>query len=375
MLILVNYNPKGERISMKRIYNFNPGPATLPLEVLETVTKEMTNYKDSGMSITEISHRSDLYQEMHDQTKADLKDLMKLDDDKEIVFIQGGATLQFTMVPLNLLMPEDKMMVLNTGSWTKKAYAEAKKFARAEYLDSSEDQAFSYVPKIDQSKITDDTRYLHICTNNTIYGTRVKPENLEGIEVPLVADMSSNIMSEVYNYNLFDIFYAGAQKNLGPAGVTLVVLKKDIIKETRTLPVYLEYKTFLEKDSLYNTPPVFAIYVVGLVAKWLKAQGGIEAMEEINKKKAKLIYDFIDNSKIFNNNINPEDRSLMNVVFVTGKDQLDAEFVKGALDRGLGGLKGHRSVGGMRASLYNAMPYEGVEALVDYMKEFESKWA
>lgn len=356
---------------MKRIYNFGPGPATLPVEVLEEAAKEMINYQDTGMSVMEISHRSNIYEEIQGETKATLKELMKLKDDREILFIQGGATMQFAMAPLNLLMPEDTMTVLNTGTWTKKALSEAKKFAKVEVLDSSEEAGFTYVPKIDESKISKESRYLHLCTNNTIYGTRIKPENLEGIKTPLVADMSSNILSEVYDFNQFDLFYAGAQKNLGPAGVTIVVLKKDILGETRTLPTYMDYKTFLDSDSLYNTPPVYSIYICGKVAKWLKAKGGVEAMEKVNKEKAGILYEFIDNSKIFKNNVAAEDRSIMNVVFVTGDKDLDAEFVKGAKAHGLEGLKGHRSVGGMRASIYNAMPLEGVEALIDYMKKFE----
>ena len=225
---------------MNRVYNFGPGPATLPLEVLEEAAKEMTNYQNTGMSMMEISHRSKEYQAIHDETKATLKELLKLDDDREILFIQGGATMQFTMVPLNLLMPDDTATFLDTGSWTKKAYAEAKKFAKVEILASSADKNYSYIPEIDESKISKDSKYLHLCTNNTIYGTRIKPENLKGLKTPLVADMSSNFMSEVYDFNQFDLFYAGAQKNLGPSGVTVVVMKKDLIKETRTLPVYME---------------------------------------------------------------------------------------------------------------------------------------
>lgn len=360
---------------MKRVYNFGPGPATLPLEVLEEAAKEMTNYKNTGMSVMEISHRSPEYQEMQDETKRTLKELMNLEDDREILFIQGGATLQFSMVPLNLLMPEDTASFLITGSWAKKTYEEAKKFANAEILDSSEDKNFTYVPKIDESKISKDSKYLHLCTNNTIYGTRIPPQNLVGLTTNLVADMSSNFMSEMYDFNQFDLFYGGAQKNLGPAGVSVVVLKKDLLKDTRTIPIYLDYKTHLKSDSLYNTPPVYSIYICGKVAKWLKEQGGIEGIEKANKEKAKLLYDFIDNSKIFRNDVVHEDRSLMNAVFVTGDENLDSEFVKGAKERGLEGLKGHRSVGGMRASIYNAMPLEGVEALVDYMKDFETKRA
>lgn len=360
---------------MKRIYNFGAGPATLPVEVLEEAANEMIDYRNTGMSVMEISHRSSVYEEIQDETKKTLKELMKLEDDREILFIQGGATLQFSMVPLNLLMPEDTATFLNTGSWTKKAYSEAKKFAKVEYLDSSEEANFTYVPKIDESKISPDSKYLHLCTNNTIYGTRIKPENLIGITTPLVADMSSNFMSEVYDFNQFDLIFAGAQKNLGPAGVTIVIMKKDLIQETREMPIYLDYKTHLDSDSLYNTPPVYSIYICGKVAKWLKAQGGIEAIEVVNKEKAKILYDFIDNSKIFKNPIVPEDRSIMNAVFVTGDENLDAEFVKGTKAKGLEGLKGHRSVGGMRASIYNAMPIEGVKALVEYMKEFESQRA
>lgn len=356
---------------MERIYNFGAGPAGLAQEVLEEAAGEMLNYQGMGMSIMEASHRSQAYQDVHDETKSLLKELMNLADDREILFLQGGATLQFAMVPLNLLMEEDKASYLLTGSWAKKAYSEAKKFAQVEVLASSEENGFTYIPEIDGTKMSPDSKYLHICTNNTIYGSRIRSEKLEGFDRPLVADMSSNILGESYDYNKFDLFYAGAQKNLGPAGVTIVGIKKDLVGQTRSLPTYLQYKTFIEKDSLYNTPPVYVIYMVGKVAKWLKAQGGVEAIEKINREKAKMLYDFIDNSKVFKNNIAQEDRSLMNVVFVTGDENLDKDFIAGANARGLSGLKGHRSVGGMRASIYNAMPVDGVKALVDYMKEFE----
>lgn len=362
---------------MKKIYNFSAGPSTLPVEVLEKAQKEMLDYKNSGMSVMEMSHRSSLYDEIHNEAKEDLMELMGLDEDYELLFLQGGGSTQFAMIPMNLLNKDDIASYLITGSWADKAYKEAKKFAKPEILASSKEDIYTYIPEIDESKMNEKSKFLYLCVNNTIYGTRISPEKIGKLNKPLVADISSNILSEKYDYNKFDLVFAGAQKNLGPAGVTIVALKKDLIKETREeIPTMLSYKTHADKNSLYNTPPCFAIYVTGLVAKWIKKMGGVEAMEEINKEKSKLLYDFIDNSSLYKNNVKLEDRSLMNIVFVTGDAELDAKFVKGAKEKGLENLKGHRTVGGMRASIYNAMPIEGVKALIDYMKDFEreNRW-
>lgn len=357
---------------MKRIYNFSAGPSTLPVEVLEKAQKEMLDYNNSGMSVMEMSHRSSFYDDIHKEAKKDLIELMGLSDDYELLFLQGGGSTQFAMIPMNLLDKEDVASYLITGSWADKAYKEAKKFAKPEILASSKEDNYTYIPEIKEEEMDVNSKFLYLCVNNTIYGTRIAPEKIEKLTKPLVADISSNILSEKYDYNKFDLVFAGAQKNLGPAGVTIVALKKDLIKEAREdIPTMLSYKTHADKDSLYNTPPCYSIYVTGLVAKWIKKMGGVEGIEERNKEKAKLLYDFIDNSKIFKNNIKVEDRSLMNVVFVTGNDELDAKFVKGAKEKGLENLKGHRTVGGMRASIYNAMPIEGVKALIDYMKDFE----
>jgi len=357
---------------MKRIYNFSAGPSALPVEVLEKAQSEMLNYKNSGMSVMEMSHRSSVYGDIHAEAKADLKKLMCLNDDYEILFLQGGGSTQFAMIPMNLLNKDDVASYLITGSWAEKAYKEAKKFANVEILDSSKEDTYTYIPEIDETKMDKDSKFLYMCVNNTIYGTRISRELINKLTKPLVADISSNILSEKYDYNKFDLVFAGAQKNLGPAGVTIVALKKDLIGETREdIPTMLKYKTHLDKDSLYNTPPCYSIYITGLVCKWIKKMGGVEQMEKRNLEKANLLYDFIDNSTLYKNNIKKEDRSLMNVVFVTGNDELDAKFVKGAKEKGLENIKGHRSVGGMRASIYNAMPIEGVKALIDYMKDFE----
>ena len=359
---------------MKRIYNFSAGPAMLPMEVLEESKKDMLSYKGCGMSVMEMSHRSPEYSEIHQETKTLLKELLKVDENHEILFLQGGASSQFSMVPMNLLDPKDKAAYVITGSWAKKAYKEALLFGDISILATSEDKSFNYIPDIKVDEIDPKTRYLYLCTNNTIYGTRISPSLINSIKTPalLVGDMSSNILSEDYDMNRFDLAFAGAQKNLGPSGLTLVVVRKDIFnKEKGSLPTMFDYRTHIEKDSLYNTPPCYSIYICGLVAKWLKNLGGVKEIEKINREKSKLLYDFIDNSRLFKNEIKEEDRSLMNVVFITGNKNLDESFVKGAKEKGLINLKGHRSVGGMRASIYNAMPLEGVSALIDYMKDFE----
>lgn len=357
---------------MTKIYNFSAGPACLPQEVLAQAQDELLNYQASGMSVMEMSHRSSTYDLIHNKTIEDLRELLALGDDYEVLLLQGGGSSQFAMVPLNLLSADDVASYVLTGSWAKKAYKEASKFAQVEVLASSEDEDFSYIPEIDPSKMDPSSIYIHLCTNNTIYGSRISPEKISAIQAPLVADMSSNILSEAYDMTQFDLVYAGAQKNLGPAGVTVVIIKKGLeMGKREDLAAMADYQTHIGKNSLYNTPPTYPIYILGLVAKWVKNQGGILAMEEKNKAKASLLYDTIDNSKVFKCKTRPEDRSLMNVVFSTGQDEMDAAFIKGAEKMGLLNLKGHRSTGGIRASIYNAMPLEGVQALVDFIKDFD----
>lgn len=359
---------------MKRVYNFSAGPATMPVEVLEEAAREMVNYKGYGSSVMELSHRSAEYEEIHQETKNLLKELMNLDDKHEILFLQGGASSQFHMLPMNILNKDDRATYLITGSFAKKAYKEAKNFGQIDILASSEDDNFTYIPEINENTIAKDSKYLYLCTNNTIYGSRIDPKKIENLNSNLVADMSSNILSEEYDMNKFKIAFAGAQKNLGPSGLTIVVVEKDFIEENKKdLPSMLSYPTLLEKDSMYNTPPCYSIYICGLIAKWMKNMGGVKKIEELNREKAKLLYDFIDNSKLYKNNIKKEDRSLMNVVFVTGDEDLDKEFVKEARAANIVNIKGHRSAGGMRASIYNAMPIDGVKYLINFMKEFESQ--
>lgn len=357
---------------MNRIYNFSAGPAMMPVEVLEEAAKEMLNYKGCGSSVMELSHRSAEYKEIHEEAKNLLKELMNLDDKHEILFLQGGASSQFYMLPMNILNKEDRASYLITGSWAKKAYKEAKYFGQIDILTSSEDDNFTYIPEINENNIAKESKYLYLCTNNTIYGTRIDPKTIKNLKSNIVVDMSSNILSEEYDMNQFKIAFAGAQKNLGPSGLTVVVVEKDFIEENKKdLPSMLNYTTHLEKNSMYNTPPCYSIYMCGLVAKWMKNMGGVKKLEELNREKAKLLYDFIDNSNLYKNNIKKEDRSLMNVVFVTGDEELDKEFVKEAKAANIVNIKGHRSVGGMRASIYNAMPIEAVEYLINFMKDFE----
>lgn len=357
---------------MERVFNFSAGPSTLPVGVLEEAARDMVNYKGTGLSVMEMSHRSSSYGDIQAKAKEDFMDLFQVGQDYDLLFLQGGGSSQFAMVPLNLLQREDKADYLVTGSWAKKAYEEAKKYADVEVLASSKEDNFTYIPKIEVEKIRPGAKFLYLCTNNTIYGTRISPEKVNEVNYPLVADMSSNILSEEYDMTKFDLVFAGAQKNIGPAGLTLVLLKKDLLGRAQDIcPTMFNYGTHQEKDSMYNTPPCYNIYISGLVAQWIKDQGGLKAIEEMNKEKAALLYDFLDNSKLFSNPVRKEDRSLMNVVFVTGDKDLDGEFVAQAKKAGLENLKGHRSVGGMRASIYNAMPLEGVKKLVDFMKEFE----
>lgn len=357
---------------MERVYNFSAGPAVLPEEVLKQASQEMLNYKNSGMSVMEMSHRGKEFTEIIDTAKNDLRKIMNIPDNYEVLFLQGGASLQFAMIPINL-MKNKKADYVHTGQWTKKAIAEAKKVGTVNIVASSEDKNFTYIPKLDKDKFSKDADYFYIVTNNTIYGTVY--ENLPDTgNVPLVADMSSNILSEEIDVSKFGVIFAGAQKNIGPAGLTIVIIRKDLIADLEdSVPTLLRYKTHVDAKSLFNTPPSYSIYMAGLVFKWIKDLGGVEKVEKINKEKAAILYDYIDQSELFKSPVVKENRSLMNVPFVTGDAEMDAKFIKEAAEKGLKTLKGHRTVGGMRASIYNAMPVEGVKALVEFMKEFEAK--
>lgn len=354
-----------------RVYNFNPGPATLPLEVLKEAQAEFLNFNNSGMSILEISHRAKQYAEVHAKAKADIKELMDLGDDYEVLFCQGGASTQFAMVPLNFASKEHPGNYVLSGSFATKAYKEAELLGVGEIAASSKDREFRHIPTQDELKINPEAAYVHLCYNNTIYGTEYHyVPDTKG--VPLFADMSSDMLSRPVDFKKFDLIYAGVQKNLGPAGVVLVVAKKELLaKSPETLPTMFRYSTFLKKDSLYNTPPAFCIYMVGKVAAWIKAQGGLAEMEKRNKKKAALLYDAIDNSNgFYRGHADKDSRSFMNVTFRLPNEELEAKFVAEALANGLSGVKGHRSVGGMRASIYNAMPYEGALKLAEFMDKF-----
>jgi len=358
---------------VERVYNFSAGPSALPVEVLEKAASEMVNYGDAGMSVMEMSHRSAAFADILARTKADYKELMGVPDDYEILFLQGGGSMQFAMVALNLMNKNHKSDYILTGNWAKKAYQEAVRYGDAKAIASSADKTFTYIPKITPDMMRADADYLYICVNNTIYGTRFRPDNLpQNGNVPLIADMSSNILSEVYDVSKFGLIFAGAQKNMGPAGVCAVIIRKDLIGNAMDItPTMLNYQTHADNDSCFNTPPCYSIYICGLVYQWVKKMGGVPAMEAINKAKAAKLYDFLDNSSMFKGTVVAEDRSLMNVPFVTGDKDLDAKFVKEAKAAGLENLKGHRTVGGMRASIYNAMPEAGVRALIDFMKKFE----
>ncbi len=354
-----------------RVYNFNPGPATLPLEVLKEAQAEFLNFNNSGMSILEISHRAKQYAEVHAKAKADIKELMGLGDDYEVLFCQGGASTQFAMVPLNFASKEHPGNYVLSGSFATKAYKEAELLGVGEIAASSKDREFRHIPTQDELKINPEAAYVHLCYNNTIYGTEYHyVPDTKG--VPLFADMSSDMLSRPVDFKKFDLIYAGVQKNLGPAGVVLVVAKKELLaKSPETLPTMFRYSTFLKKDSLYNTPPAFCIYMVGKVAAWIKTQGGLAEMEKRNKKKAALLYDAIDNSNgFYRGHADKDSRSFMNVTFRLPNEELEAKFVAEALANGLSGVKGHRSVGGMRASIYNAMPYEGALKLAEFMDKF-----
>lgn len=356
---------------MNRVYNFSAGPSMLPIEVLEKASKEMTNYNNTGMSVMEMSHRSAAYQDIIDTAEKTLREIMNIPDNYKVLFLQGGASTQFAMIPLNLLTGSKKADYVNTGAWSKKAIAEAKKYGEVNVVASSEDKTFTYIPELDKETFTKDADYFHITSNNTIYGTKFNELPDVG-DVPIVADMSSNILSEKVDVNKYGVIYAGAQKNMGPAGVTVVIVREDLIGDPQDItPTMLKYKTHSDKGSMFNTPPTYSIYVAGMVFEWIKELGGIGAIQKRNEEKAKLIYDYLDSSKLFKGTVAQKDRSLMNIPFVLPTDELNAEFIKEAADRGMVNLKGHRTVGGMRASIYNAMPVEGVKKLVDFMKEFE----
>lgn len=356
---------------MNRVYNFSAGPSMLPIEVLEKASKEMTNYNNTGMSVMEMSHRSAAYQDIIDTAEKTLREIMNIPDNYKVLFLQGGASTQFAMIPLNLLTGSKKANYVNTGAWSKKAIAEAKKYGEVNVVASSEDKTFTYIPELDKETFTKDADYFHITSNNTIYGTKFNELPDVG-DVPIVADMSSNILSEEVDVSKYGVIYAGAQKNMGPAGVTVVIIREDLIGDPQDItPTMLKYKTHSDKGSMFNTPPTYSIYVAGMVFEWIKELGGIGAIQKRNEEKAKLIYDYLDSSKLFKGTVAQKDRSLMNIPFVLPTDELNAEFIKEAADRGMVNLKGHRTVGGMRASIYNAMPVEGVKKLVDFMKEFE----
>lgn len=358
---------------MSRVYNFSAGPAVLPEEVLREAAEEMMDYRGCGMSVMEMSHRSKVFDDIIKEAEQDIRDLMNIPDNYKVLFLQGGASQQFAAIPMNL-MRNKKAGYIVTGQWAKKAYQEAKLYGEAIELASSADETFSYIPDCSDLDIPDDLDYVYICENNTIYGTKFKTlPNTKGKD--LVADVSSCFLSEPIDVSKYAVVYGGVQKNVGPAGMVIVIIREDLIRDDVLpgTPTMLKYKTQADADSLYNTPPCYTIYICGKVFKWLKKMGGLEAMKELNEKKAKILYDFLDESQMFKGTVRKEDRSLMNVPFVTGDADLDAKFVAEAKAAGFENLKGHRTVGGMRASIYNAMPIEGVEKLVEFMKDFEAK--
>ena len=360
-------------MNYNRTFNFSAGPAMMPECVLEEIRDEMMNYRGSGMCVMEMSHRSPEFMEIAAEAEKDLRELMNIPDNYKVLFLQGGAHQQFAMVPMNLMKNKVADYIV-TGQWAKKAWKEAQLYGKANAIASSEDATFSYIPDCSDLPISEDADYVYICENNTIYGTKFKTlPNTKG--KLLVSDVSSCFLSEPVDVTKYGIIYGGVQKNIGPAGVVIVIIREDLITEDTIpgTPTMLKYKTHADNGSMYNTPPAYGIYVCGKVFKWLKKQGGLEAMKEYNEKKAAVLYDFLDQSKLFKGTVRKEDRSLMNVPFVTGDKDLDAKFVKEAEAAGFVNLKGHRSVGGMRASIYNAMPIEGVEKLVAFMKAFEKE--
>ncbi|HCW23641.1 MAG TPA: 3-phosphoserine/phosphohydroxythreonine aminotransferase [Lachnospiraceae bacterium] len=358
---------------MGRVYNFSAGPAMLPEEVLKTAQAELLDYHGTGMSVMEMSHRSKAFDDIIKKAEADFRTLVGVPDNYKVLFLQGGGWTQFAEVPMNL-MKHHKAGYIVTGNWAKKAYEEAGKYGEAVKLASSEDKNYTYIPDCSDLPITPDMDYVYICENNTIYGTEYfKLPNTKGVD--LVADVSSCFLSRPIDVKKYGLFFGGVQKNVGPAGCAIVVIRDDLIRDDLPdyVPTMLRYKTQADKDSLFNTPPCWQIYICGLVFQWLLKNGGLTAMAQKNEAKAKIFYDYLDESKLFTGTVRKQDRSLMNAPFVTGDKDLDAEFVREAAEQGLVSLKGHRTVGGMRASMYNAMPVEGVEKLVAFMKEFEAK--
>ena len=358
---------------MSRVYNFSAGPAVLPEEVLKEVADEMMDYRGCGMSVMEMSHRSKMFDDIIKEAEKDLRELMHIPDNYKVLFLQGGASQQFAMIPMNLMKNRVADYIV-TGQWAKKAWQEAQKYGKANKIASSEDKTFSYIPDCSDLPVSEDADYVYICENNTIYGTKYKelPNTKGNI---LVSDVSSCFLSEPIDVTKYGLVYGGVQKNIGPAGMVIAIIREDLITEDVLpgTPTMLTYKTHADAGSLYNTPNCFCIYVCGKVFKWLKKMGGLEAMKERNEKKAAILYDFLDQSEMFHGTVEKKDRSLMNVPFVTGDKELDAKFVKESQEAGFENLKGHRTVGGMRASIYNAMPMEGVEALVAFMKKFEEE--
>ena len=356
---------------MARVFNFSAGPAVLPEEVLREAAAEMLDYRGTGMSVMEMSHRSRPFQEIIETAESDLRELMGIPDNYKVLFLQGGASQQFAMIPMNLMKNRVADYII-TGQWAKKAWQEAQKYGKANAVASSADKTFTYIPDCSDLPISENADYVYICENNTIYGTKFHElPNTKGR--PLVADVSSCFLSEPVDVSRYGMIYGGVQKNIGPAGVVIVIIRDDLITEDVLpgTPTMLQYKIHADNGSLYNTPPAYGIYICGKVFQWLKARGGLEAMKQYNEQKAKILYDFLDESKLFHGTVVKKDRSLMNVPFVTGDKELDARFVKEAEAAGFVNLKGHRTVGGMRASIYNAMPIEGVEKLVAFMAEFE----
>ncbi len=356
-----------------RVYNFSAGPAILPEEVLTKAAAEMLEYGTSGQSVMEMSHRSKEYQAIIDSVEAKLRDLMNIPENYKVLFLQGGASSQFAMIPLNLMNKNGKADFVLTGQWANKAYQEASRYGKCNAVASSKDKTFSYIPELDKSKFDPEADFFHICYNNTIYGTRFNELPDTG-DVPIIADMSSCILSEPVDVSKYGMIYAGAQKNMGPAGLTVVIIREDLIGNAMDItPTMFNYQIHADNGSMYNTPPTYGIYILGLVLDWVAEKGGLEAMAKYNAEKAAILYDFLDGSKLFKATVQGKDRSLMNVPFVTGNEELDAKFVSEAKKAGLINIKGHRSVGGMRASIYNAMPIDGVKALVEFMRKFEAE--
>ncbi|MGL4789959.1 MAG: 3-phosphoserine/phosphohydroxythreonine transaminase [Anaerotignaceae bacterium] len=359
---------------MNRVFNFSAGPSMLPLEVLEKAQKEFITYGNSGMSVMEMSHRSKDYENIIFGAEATLKELMNIPDNYSVLFLQGGGSTQFAMVPLNL-MQNKKADYVKTGQWSKKAIEEAKKYGEVNVVASSEDAVFNYIPELNPATFTKDADYFYLTLNNTIYGTHIPNSIIPNTNgVPIVGDMSSNILAEEYDITKFGLVFAGAQKNLGPAGLTIAIVRNDLMEHPMDItPTMLKYSIHAKERSLYNTPPTYSIYFASLVFEWVKNMGGVGAMEKINKEKANLLYDFLDNSNMFKGTVVKKDRSLMNVPFILPSEDLNAKFIAEAKAKGFVNLKGHRTVGGMRASIYNAMPIEGVKALVEFMGDFEVK--